>query len=188
MEKGNSGKVVWLSEFLFTHPDVSGSITTASRCFVKHWVWDGGKLGHVRTNVEQLNIKEVYSNFRGGRVKNILRALDRDPSFNLPVIGSLIYCESIALDHAITEAGITAVEEDPQVKEMPMLSFVVRQDGSSRGDPERWLHGPHRTAKVRSNALSAIRQRRCGADLCSHLYLKTWIAFHRKNAVQCGSV
>nr|CAD7445713.1 unnamed protein product [Timema bartmani] len=45
-----------------------------------------------------------------------------------------------------------------------------------------------RTAKVRSNALSMIRPRRCGTDSCSHLHLKTWIAFQRKNAVRCGSV
>ncbi|CAG2064320.1 unnamed protein product, partial [Timema podura] len=36
--------------------------------------------------------------------------------------------------------------------------------GSSRTliSGSRWLHGQHRTAKVRSNALSTIR--RCGAD------------------------
>nr|CAD7406253.1 unnamed protein product [Timema poppensis] len=50
-----------------------------------------------------------------------------------------------------------------------------------------WLHGPHRTAKVRSVALSTIRLRRCGVNSCSHLHFKTWIAFHRKNAVRCGA-
>nr|CAD7572288.1 unnamed protein product [Timema californicum] len=40
------------------------------------------------------------------------------------------------------------------------------------------------TRSAPSNALSTIRPRRCGADLCSHLHLKTWIAFHRENAVR----
>nr|CAD7453088.1 unnamed protein product [Timema tahoe] len=67
---------------------------------------------------------------------------------------------------------------DPEIQ--PALPAINPRRG-------RWLHGPHRTAKVRTNILSTIRPRRRGAGSCSHLHLKTWIAFHRKNAVRCGA-
>nr|CAD7398258.1 unnamed protein product [Timema poppensis] len=53
--------------------------------------------------------KEVYSHLRGGRLENhlgktTLNTPDRDLNLNLPIIGSLVYCESSALDHVDTEA------------------------------------------------------------------------------------
>nr|CAD7443745.1 unnamed protein product [Timema bartmani] len=55
-------------------------------------------------------LEEVYPYLHGGRVENhlgkpTLTTPDRDSNLVLPVIGSLVYCESSALDHAATEAG-----------------------------------------------------------------------------------
>nr|CAD7405760.1 unnamed protein product [Timema poppensis] len=54
--------------------------------------------------------EEVYLHFRGGRVKYHLGKTtfntpepDQDSNINLPVIGSLVYCESSSLDHVATE-------------------------------------------------------------------------------------
>nr|CAD7435207.1 unnamed protein product [Timema monikensis] len=53
--------------------------------------------------------KEVYPLVSEGRVKNnlgksTLSTPDRDSSLALPVISSLVHCESSALDHKATEA------------------------------------------------------------------------------------
>nr|CAD7428629.1 unnamed protein product [Timema monikensis] len=53
---------------------------------------------------------EVYLEFRGGGVENnifktTLGTLDRDSNLNLPVIGSLVYCVSSAIDIVATEAA-----------------------------------------------------------------------------------
>nr|CAD7574226.1 unnamed protein product [Timema californicum] len=52
----------------------------------------------------------VYLHLFGGRVKNYflkttLSSLDRDLNRHLPVIGSLVYDETGALDHVATKAG-----------------------------------------------------------------------------------
>nr|CAD7425463.1 unnamed protein product [Timema monikensis] len=51
---------------------------------------------------------EVYPYLRRGRLENYfgettLTTTDQDSNLNLPVIGSLVYCESNALDHVATE-------------------------------------------------------------------------------------
>nr|CAD7408547.1 unnamed protein product [Timema cristinae] len=49
-----------------------------------------------------------YRRIRDGVVNpfvDVGRTPDRDSNLDLPVIGSLVYCESSALDHAATEAG-----------------------------------------------------------------------------------
>nr|CAD7263882.1 unnamed protein product [Timema shepardi] len=56
-------------------------------------------------------MEEVYSHLHDGRVNNYfgkttLSIPSRDSNFNLPVIGSLFYCEGSALDLAATKAGI----------------------------------------------------------------------------------
>nr|CAD7259807.1 unnamed protein product [Timema shepardi] len=53
--------------------------------------------------------EEVYPHLRGRRGENnfgkiTLSTFDRDSDLELPVIGSFVYCESSALDHAATEA------------------------------------------------------------------------------------
>nr|CAD7417696.1 unnamed protein product [Timema poppensis] len=57
----------------------------------------------------RLYLEEVYPHVSEGRVENnlgktTLGTPDRDSSLGLPVISSLVYCESSALDHAATEA------------------------------------------------------------------------------------
>nr|CAD7441673.1 unnamed protein product [Timema bartmani] len=54
--------------------------------------------------------REVYLHLRGGRVENqlgetTLSTPDQDSNLDLPVIGSLFYHMSSALDHRTTEAG-----------------------------------------------------------------------------------
>nr|CAD7403358.1 unnamed protein product [Timema poppensis] len=51
----------------------------------------------------------MYLHLREGRVENpfeetTLSTTEQDSSLGLPVIGSLVYCETSALDHAATEA------------------------------------------------------------------------------------
>nr|CAD7437758.1 unnamed protein product [Timema bartmani] len=110
-------------------------------------------------------------------------------------------------DYSVTRA--TAV------KEMPSTTMKTKF-GSSRTfiSGGSWLHGaaPHRifpgrmlsmflnasdyTVRPTPQKCGAMLSRRfvrasvvwCGADSCSHLHLKTWIVFHRKNAVRCGAV
>ncbi|CAG2058744.1 unnamed protein product [Timema podura] len=58
--------------------------------------------------------KEVYPHIRGGRVENhfgktSLSTPDQDSNLDLPVIDSLAYYETSALDHATTEMGEMAV-------------------------------------------------------------------------------
>ncbi|CAG2054683.1 unnamed protein product [Timema podura] len=59
-------------------------------------------------------LEELYPYLRGGKVENhyrktILSTPDRDSNLAIPVFGSLVYCESRALDHAATEVGFTRV-------------------------------------------------------------------------------
>nr|CAD7403399.1 unnamed protein product [Timema poppensis] len=55
--------------------------------------------------------RKGHSHSHGKRLENkfgltTLCPPNRDQNLNLPVIGGLVYCESIALDHAATEAGV----------------------------------------------------------------------------------
>ncbi|CAG2057568.1 unnamed protein product [Timema podura] len=56
----------------------------------------------------RLYLKDVYPHLHGRRVeklfgKTTLNTADQDSNVNLPVIGSLVFCESSALDHVATE-------------------------------------------------------------------------------------
>nr|CAD7413628.1 unnamed protein product [Timema poppensis] len=56
-------------------------------------------------------VQKMYSHLRGRRVENHfgkspLSTLDRDSNLELPVIGSLVYCESSTLDQTATEAVV----------------------------------------------------------------------------------
>nr|CAD7459209.1 unnamed protein product [Timema tahoe] len=53
---------------------------------------------------------EVYLHLRGGRVDNhfgkpTLSTPNRDSNLDLPIINSLVYCESSTLDHVTTEGN-----------------------------------------------------------------------------------
>nr|CAD7392277.1 unnamed protein product [Timema cristinae] len=55
------------------------------------------------------NLQDVYAHLRGGRVenyfwKNTLSTSNQGSIPDIPIIGSIAYCESDALDHADTEA------------------------------------------------------------------------------------
>nr|CAD7442982.1 unnamed protein product [Timema bartmani] len=59
--------------------------------------------------------QEVYLQLCGGRVENHFRKTnlstpDRNLNLNLPVIGSLVYCESSTLDHMANEGGNFVVD------------------------------------------------------------------------------
>nr|CAD7394280.1 unnamed protein product [Timema cristinae] len=61
-------------------------------------------------------VKEVYLHLCGGRVGNNFGKItfstpDRDFNLDLPIICSLVYCESSTLDHAATEAD---AQENPE--------------------------------------------------------------------------
>nr|CAD7457790.1 unnamed protein product [Timema tahoe] len=68
------------------------------------------------STAEDGEIEEVYPHSREGRVENhfggktTLRTPDRDSNLGLPVIGSLVYCKSSALDHMATEADVFLVK------------------------------------------------------------------------------
>ncbi|CAG2056149.1 unnamed protein product [Timema podura] len=58
--------------------------------------------------------EEVYPHLCGGRMDNhlgniSLNTADRDLNLDPPVIDSLVYCESSALDHATTKASLTLI-------------------------------------------------------------------------------
>nr|CAD7256925.1 unnamed protein product [Timema shepardi] len=66
------------------------------------------------TGLGRLYLEEIYPHVRGRGVENhfgktTLSTLDRELSFDLTVIGSLVYCESSALDHASIEVGFIIV-------------------------------------------------------------------------------
>nr|CAD7573354.1 unnamed protein product [Timema californicum] len=51
---------------------------------------------------------KFYPHLRGGRVENRfenINTFDQDSNLNLPIIDSLVYCKSSALDHVATEVG-----------------------------------------------------------------------------------
>nr|CAD7407280.1 unnamed protein product [Timema cristinae] len=70
---------------------------------------------------------------------------DRDLNLDLPVIGSIIYCESSALDYAATEVGDLPTfawkesvkpfrENYPQYSDRPVISRPVQQEGNALDD------------------------------------------------------
>nr|CAD7456793.1 unnamed protein product [Timema tahoe] len=62
----------------------------------------------------RLYLEEVDPHLCGGRVENHfgrknLNTPDRDSNLDLPIIGSLVYCESSALDHVASEASLIPI-------------------------------------------------------------------------------
>nr|CAD7588214.1 unnamed protein product [Timema genevievae] len=75
---------------------------------------------------ERLHAKDVYPNLRGGRVeksfgKTTRSRPDRDSNFYLSVIGSLVYSESSAFDHAATEAVSSLTLVGSQMKVISLV-------------------------------------------------------------------
>nr|CAD7441126.1 unnamed protein product [Timema bartmani] len=64
---------------------------------------------YAKPPVGPLRFKEMYPHLHGGKVENYFGKTtfitpDRDSNLDLPVIGSLVYCESSALDHTSIES------------------------------------------------------------------------------------
>nr|CAD7423561.1 unnamed protein product [Timema monikensis] len=107
-----------------------------------------------------LSALKVYPHFRGGRVENysgkiILSTPDRDSNHYLPIIGSLVCCESSALDHVTIKGGDVAI-----LKTLPMV-FVTQ-------------YGRSILAVCRSGALAVPFKRRKPPALT--ILLNTWLA------------
>ncbi|CAG2060794.1 unnamed protein product [Timema podura] len=97
-------------------------------------------------------------------VKTTFSTPDRDSNLNLPVIGSLVYCESSALDHEATEAGnpgaprvVGALAGDG---EGHLVSLPVRRERPTRlsrrelaKEAQRVLHQADRIACTSSSLL-----------------------------------
>ncbi|CAG2055745.1 unnamed protein product [Timema podura] len=87
-----------------------------------------------------LDRQEVYPHLRGRRVENhtvtppTLGTPDQDSNLDIPVIGSLVYCESSALDHAVTEVGVKGKVVHSLVTSSgpPALSPIVPYESAAR--------------------------------------------------------
>nr|CAD7423340.1 unnamed protein product [Timema monikensis] len=89
---------------------------------------------------------EVCPHLRGGREgyhfgKTNLGTPERDSNHDSPIIGSLVYCESSALDHEATEAGLltsmatTATPNGGPVKTTLKDSFGSTAEEEEEDDP-----------------------------------------------------
>nr|CAD7260057.1 unnamed protein product [Timema shepardi] len=92
---GNSRKFSWL------HYDENSSLCLTCD--------DLERVGANQRRSNTFQAEEMYLHLREGRVENhfgetTLSTTEQDSSLGLPVIGSLVYCETSALDHAATEA------------------------------------------------------------------------------------
>nr|CAD7444131.1 unnamed protein product [Timema bartmani] len=67
---------------------------------------------------------------KSGKARRSLSKPNRDLNFDLPVIGSLAYYESSALDHAATEADDKKISDYP-IKEGSRLHLIVKKEDSS---------------------------------------------------------
>nr|CAD7195424.1 unnamed protein product [Timema douglasi] len=80
--------------------------------------------------------EEVYPHLSGGRMDNLfgkttLSTPDRDSNLDLPIISSLVYCESSALDHADTEAGKTTPSSPTEIRTSISPSSAVELNTTS---------------------------------------------------------
>nr|CAD7462700.1 unnamed protein product [Timema tahoe] len=82
--------------------------------------------------------KDVYPHFLGKRVedhfgKTTLSTPNRDSNIDLPVIGSLVYCKSSALDHADTEEGYITTGYNIEEEKMLLLAVVLEDEENLEG-------------------------------------------------------
>ncbi|CAG2057955.1 unnamed protein product, partial [Timema podura] len=106
---------------------------------------ESSALDHAATEAGRLYLEEVFPHLHGGRVENhfgkiSLSTSDRDSNLKLTVIGSLVYYESIALDHVATEAGrvenhlgistLSTSGRDSNL-ELPVIGSLVNSESSA---------------------------------------------------------
>nr|CAD7448591.1 unnamed protein product [Timema bartmani] len=98
----------------------------------KKWVkslriYDNSDDVTVTAGVERVDMYALYPHVSEGRVENnpgktTLSTPNRDSSLTLPIISSLVYCESSALDHVATDEGDTWI--------VPMKLFIKSHEES----------------------------------------------------------
>nr|CAD7194792.1 unnamed protein product [Timema douglasi] len=129
----------------------------SNRTQVLHNIDD--EYGNAALTVDDWKIVKVYPHLLGERVEELpsvhpteIRASD------LPVISSLVYCESSALDHAATEAGTSYPGDYPDIlrhleQTLSKINTTVVPPSNlaldARADPNLWDHtwtnfGDHR--------------------------------------------
>nr|CAD7590264.1 unnamed protein product [Timema genevievae] len=91
------------------------------------------------TGLERLYLEEVYPHFRGGKVeKHFDKKLitpNRDSNLDLPVIGSLVHCGSITLDHAATKAGGFGPQYFQSTMDMLLYDAVLATQAAKEFSP-----------------------------------------------------
>nr|CAD7441728.1 unnamed protein product [Timema bartmani] len=99
----------------------------------------------------RIYLEEVYLKLCGGRLENHLRKTtlgisdDQDSNLNLPVIGSLVYCESSVLDHAATKQLLSIqlvpvvcdADEKAAIKTFQQLERTILCQGHSESHTTR---------------------------------------------------
>nr|CAD7420636.1 unnamed protein product [Timema poppensis] len=86
---------------------------------------------------EEPRYREIYPHLRGGRVENYLGKTPlitpgRDSNLQFPIIGSLVYCESSALDHAANTVSV------PMSKNLDASISIVRGEEKTALERENW--------------------------------------------------
>nr|CAD7571661.1 unnamed protein product [Timema californicum] len=82
----------------------------------------------------------MYSHFRGGKVenhfeKNTLSTPNRDSNLDLPIIGSLVHCESSSLDHTATKAGGFGPQYFQSTMDMLLYDAVLATQAAKEFSP-----------------------------------------------------
>nr|CAD7427992.1 unnamed protein product [Timema monikensis] len=113
--------------------------------------------------------KEISINV--GMQERDISISDRDSSLELPVIGSLVYCESDALDHAATGAGTTTTTYHIILPRT--YHRILRPD-----------HSAARTSLIFDHLLlKTKRKQQQNVQNLAHKYMKVPVLFFRMNVV-----
>nr|CAD7258154.1 unnamed protein product [Timema shepardi] len=130
-------------------PMASLVLTDSSQLTAKSFKMLPDQIMYTYAEPYDLQKHEAYPNLRGGRVDNhfgktILNISNQDPSLDLPVIDSLVYCECDVLNHAATEAeqDIATVPkvifdcEGWSIYSSPMASLVLTDSSQLTSDSQ----------------------------------------------------
>nr|CAD7602569.1 unnamed protein product [Timema genevievae] len=80
-------------------------------------------------------VRSLLSREAGGRKKTYLKSTpDRDSNLDLPVIGSIVFCETSALDHAVTKAGfVRSIDRRCRLKFKKWRRRAMEKEGGDGG-------------------------------------------------------